>query len=94
MEATLKDIEMAIETKVRPYLNKHHGDITIVDYQNHCLTIGLTGACKGCPSAQSTMEDVVKTALEGLVDEVKVADTIDEELLDLARSILNKKKKL
>lgn len=94
MEATLKDIEMAIETKVRPYLNKHQGDITIVDYQNHCLTIGLTGACKGCPSAQSTMEDVVKTALEGLVEDVKVADTIDEELLDLARSILNKKKKL
>jgi len=94
METTLKDIELAIETKVRPYLNKHKGDITIVDYQNHCLTIGLTGACKGCPSAQSTMEDVVKTALEGLVDEVRVADTIDEELLDLARSILNKKKKL
>ncbi|MCQ2291974.1 MAG: NifU family protein [Bacteroidales bacterium] len=94
MEATLKDIEMAIETKVRPYLNKHQGDITIVDYQNHCLTIGLTGACKGCPSAQSTMEDVVKTALEGLVEDVKVADTIDEELLDLARSILKKKKKL
>lgn len=91
MAATLKEIEEAVETKVRPYLNQHKGDLRIISLQDNCLTIGLTGACKGCPSAQSTMEEVVKTALAGLVDEVRVEDTIDQELLDFAKSILKKK---
>ncbi len=89
----LKQIELVVENKIRPYLQKHEGDIVIRGYDNNCLTIGLIGACKNCPSAQITMEEIVKSALNGLVDEVKVVNTIDEDLLNLAKSILNKSKK-
>lgn len=89
----LKQIEFVVENKIRPYLQKHEGDIIIRSYDNNCLTIGLTGACKNCPSAQITMEEIVKSALKDLVEEVRVVNTVDEDLLNLAKSILNKSKK-
>ena len=53
----------------------------------------LTGACASCPSAQQTIEDVVKSVVTGELDEVKdvILDTsVSEDLLDMARKILNK----
>lgn len=87
----LEAINQVINNNIRPYLNKHHGDIEIINYDGKILTIGLTGACKTCPSAQITIEEVVKTALENLVTEVHVINQIDEDLLNLAKKILNKK---
>ena len=46
-----------------------------------------------CPSAQSTIEDVVKSILMENIDGIKdvVLDTsVSEDLLDMARKILRK----
>ena len=53
----------------------------------------LTGSCASCPSAQSTIEDVVKSILMENIDGIKdvVLDTsVSEDLLDMARKILRK----
>ena len=52
----------------------------------------LTGACAGCPSAQETLEEVVKDFVMGGVPEIRdvVLDTsVSEDLLDMARKILH-----
>lgn len=55
----------------------------------------LTGSCASCPSAQSTIEEVVKGIVMENVQGVKdvVLDTsVSEDLLDMARMILRKEK--
>ena len=53
--------------------------------------VKLTGACAGCPSAQETLEEVVKNFVMGGVDGVKdvvLDSSVSEDLLDMARKIL------
>ena len=53
--------------------------------------VRLTGACAQCPTAQETLESVVKDFVMGGCPEVKdvVLDTsVSEDLLDFARKIL------
>ena len=49
----------------------------------------MHGACSTCPSAQLTMEETVKAALDGLVEDVFVVTTINDDLLNYAKTILN-----
>lgn len=91
MKATIKEISDIIETKIRPGLIRHGGDLSIIDFQNGTLRIELMGTCRNCPSAHFTIEEIVKTAMNGLVEAVHVINSIDEELLNTARSIIQKK---
>lgn len=93
MSATLEEILCVVDEKIRPRLQSHGGDISVIDYKNGILHVEMQGMCKNCPSAMITLEDTVKAALDGLVDDVRVIATIDEELLNFAKSILNKEKK-
>lgn len=92
MSATLKEILSVVDEKIRPKLHAHGGDISIIDYDNGFLRVEMKGMCKNCPSAMITLEDTVKAALDGLVEDVCVVATVDEELLDFAKSILKKKR--
>ncbi|MDO4553112.1 MAG: NifU family protein [Bacillota bacterium] len=86
-------IEKVLKEKVDPLLAAHYGGVALVAYENGVAKVRLLGSCAGCPSAQYTVEDVVKTTLMEEVPEVKdvVLDTsISEDLLDMARKILNK----
>jgi Fe-S cluster biogenesis protein NfuA len=53
----------------------------------------LTGACGTCPSAQYTIEDVVRgqvmEAVPGLKD-VRLDTSVSDDLIDFAKKILNK----
>ena len=65
----------------------------LTKYEDGVAYVKLTGACATCPSAQETLEDVVKDFVMGGVPEVKdvVLDTsVSEDLLDMARKILKK----
>lgn len=92
MAATLQEITNVVNECIRPRLLSHGGDLSIVSFEDGILRIEMKGACRNCPSAQLTLEETVKTALDGLVDDVRVVTTIDEELLNFAKSILNKNK--
>ena len=90
MEEKIKAI---LEEKVNPLLAAHYGAAILVGFENGIAKIRLTGACSSCPSAQYTIEDVVKGALMESLPEVEdvVLDTsVSEDLLEMARKILNK----
>ena len=86
------EINLAINTKIRPLLAEHNGDIELIKEENGIVEIKLLGSCSGCPSARFTMEDLVESVLMEItgVKKVKMADPISSEMLDLARQLLKK----
>lgn len=86
-----KIIEILRE-QVDPVLSQHFGGASLSKYENGIAYVRLTGACAQCPSAQETLESVVKDFVMGGCPEVEdvVLDTsVSEDLLDMARKILN-----
>lgn len=84
-------IKKVLEEKVNPILASHFGGAVLVGVENNVALVRLTGSCSACPSAQYTIEDVVKNIVMGEIKEVEdvVLDTsISEDLLDMAKKIL------
>lgn len=88
-----EQIQKVLEEKVNPLLAEHYGGARLVSFENGIVKVRLTGACSTCPSAQFTIEDVVREIVlancEG-VEDVVLDTSISEDLLDMARKILNK----
>jgi Fe-S cluster biogenesis protein NfuA len=89
-------IKKVLAEKVDPLLSAHFGGVILTAFENGIAYVKLTGSCSTCPSAQYTIEDVVKNIVLEEIPEVKdvVLDTsVSEDLLDMARKILNREKK-
>lgn len=89
----MKKISEVIEQKVNPVLAEHYGGAVLTKYEDNIVWIKLTGSCCSCPSAQNTVEDVVKRIIIEECDnvkDVKLDTSISEDMLDMARMILNK----
>lgn len=90
----MKDkIEKVLTDKVNPLLEAHYGGAVLVSYDNGIAKVRLTGACRTCPSAQYTTEDIIKEILMSELPEIKdvLLDTsISQDLMDMAKKILNK----
>lgn len=93
MIALEREIKKVLEEKVNPILSEHYGGAILTGYENNVAWIRMTGACGQCPSAQQTIEDVVKEIIianvEGVTD-VCLDTSVSEDLLGMARKILNK----
>lgn len=90
MEETITKI---LKEKVDPVLAEHYGGAILTEYKNGVAYVKLTGACATCPSAQSTIQDVVKDIVTKEckdVKDVQLDTSVSEDLLDMARKILNK----
>lgn len=88
-------IKKVLVDQVEPLLASHFGGVVLTAFDKGIAYVKLTGSCSSCPSAQYTVEDVVKEVLMAEIPEVEdvVLDTsVSEDLLDLARKILNKEK--
>lgn len=88
-----EQIKKVLKDKVDPVLAAHYGGAVLTKYEDGVAVVRLTGSCTSCPSAQSTIEDVVKSILMENIDGIKdvVLDTsVSEDLLDMARKILRK----
>lgn len=87
-------MQAAIETRIRPVLQAHAGDLELVEVTaDGIVKVRLTGACSACPGAQQTLSEVVETALKEACPEVKgvVAVTgVSRELIDSALAILRR----
>ncbi len=85
-----------VESQIRPQLRSHGGDISIKKVEDGNVWILYHGACKGCPSAKFTTEEVVdkilRDALGSELKEVYLVTETSEELLNFAKTILNKEK--
>ena len=89
----VEKIKRIIEEKVNPLLAAHYGGTEITALEDGILYIRMTGACGQCPSAQDTIENVVKQIIMSEAPEVKdvVLDTsVSEDLISMAKKILNK----
>ena len=83
-------IRKVLKEKVDPVLAAHYGGAILTDYRDGVAMVRLTGSC---PSAQSTIEEVVKAIVTENIPEIKdvvLDDSISEDLLDMARKILHK----
>jgi Fe-S cluster biogenesis protein NfuA len=91
----LNRIEEVMEQYIRPRLNAHLGDVSLVDFKDGVLTIRLTGQCSSCPSAKSTIDDFIETEMIKHIPEIKKVELYEvtsSELLDFAKNILNNEK--
>lgn len=90
MEEKIKGL---LEEKVNPLLANHFGSATLTSLENNVAKVRLMGACGSCPSAQFTLEDVVKTILmEELpqLEDVVLDTSVSDDLIDMAKKILHK----
>ncbi len=88
-------IEKILREEVDPVLAQHHGGAILTEFRDGVAKVKLTGACATCPSAQATIEDVVKDILLSSSKEIKdvVLDTtVSEDLIEMARKLLSKDK--
>jgi len=80
-----------IDNKVRPVLEEHHGNIEFVKLENLTVYVKLLGKCSGCPSARSTLEDVVLGRIREEFEEIKdvvLINDISQDIINMARKIL------
>ena len=94
-EITIDDIENVLQTKVRPDLSQHGGDIQVTDFQDGVLRVRMLGQCSNCPSAKFTMENLVeeelKTAFPSL-RQIELITGVSDDLIAEARKMLRQRK--
>lgn len=88
------EVEKVLDKEVRPYLERHYGNIELIEVNDGVVKIKLTGQCKNCPSAEFTVEDVIEKVLKQNfedITQVVLINEVSEELMEIARKILNRK---
>lgn len=93
MKNTMEEkIQAIIDQVVNVQLQLHGGSASLTSYQDGVAWVKFHGACASCMSSSETLELVVKegimTALPEVRD-VRLDDTVSEDLLDMARKILS-----
>ena len=86
-------IQEVLEEKVNPILAGHFGGAHLVSFDNNVAKVRLSGACATCPSAQFTVEGIVKGIVmdncDG-VDDVVLDTSVSDELLEEAKKIMSR----
>lgn len=67
IEAEIKEI---IETRVKPAVAEHGGDIVFEKFDDGIVYLSFVGACAGCPSSEMTLKMGVERMLMHYVPEV------------------------
>ena len=70
-------IEKVLTEEVRPMLSMHGGGVELVDVsEDGIVKVRLTGGCCGCPSAQTTITQLIETAVKAKVPQVKKIEAV------------------
>lgn len=88
----MQKIEQVIDTRIRPQLALHSGDMEVLGFEDGVLRFKLLGQCSLCPSAYITAEELVQAELTDAIPEVKRAvlvQTVSDELLEQARALMH-----
>ena len=88
-------VEELMEKVIRPVLREDGGDARVISIEDGIVSVEMSGACAGCPSADLETKDMIEAVLRSEVPEVKgveISRAIDPELMDFVKQILSKKK--
>jgi len=70
-------VEEALNS-IRVYLQADGGDVELVEVEDDgTVKVRLTGACKGCPMSQMTLQMGVERTLKEKIPEVKKVVAVD-----------------
>jgi Fe-S cluster biogenesis protein NfuA len=69
MDSTHTKIEAVIK-KVRPYIQMHGGDVSLVSVKKGIVTLEITGACTHCSLADLTYNKMLGSLLKEEVPEI------------------------
>lgn len=84
-------LESVLDEYVRPLLHAHGGDMEVLSAENGALRFRLTGQCAGCPAADLTTEELIRSEVTARVPgigRVVLEREASQGLLDQARAIL------
>jgi Fe-S cluster biogenesis protein NfuA len=70
-ENEIKNKVEEVLQKVRPFIQSHGGDVTIVDVKRDKLILNIYGRCANCALADLTFNHMVKDMIQESVPEVK-----------------------
>lgn len=91
-ELSIQKINETIEKKVNPVLGRHLGSAYCSAWEGGTAWIRFQGNCSACYAAQDTLEQVVEPILIREFHEIRhveLDDSVPEELLDMAKKLLN-----
>ncbi len=66
-----KEIINLLETKVKPVVASHGGDITFHSFKDGVVSLELKGSCSGCPSSTATLKMGIENMLKHYLPDVK-----------------------
>ncbi len=67
---------MRVLEMVRPYIQSHGGDVTLVDLQDKTVYVRLSGNCNGCSMSSATLRNIVEESLREHVPEVERVEVV------------------
>lgn len=88
---TTSYVEDSLERNVRPILAAHGGAVRLVGIQDGVISVELSGACAGCPSADLSTRGFIEDTLQSELPEiqrVELSSPVPDELLSFAYRVL------
>lgn len=64
---------------VRPYMQSHGGDVTLVEVRDSRAFVRLSGSCQGCSMSSATLRNTVEESLKEHVPEIEGVEVVPEE---------------
>lgn len=76
MDSMKEKVEAAL-AEVRPSLQRDGGDVELVEVtEDSVAKVRLTGACRGCPMAQMTLQMGIERVLKEKIPELKAVEAV------------------
>ena len=92
MQANADAIRDEIRNRIQPVIRSHRGDVEYLGCENGVVSVRLTGACAGCPSADITTRLMIRDMLKERfpwIKDVALDDKVDEDMMAFARKLLH-----
>lgn len=64
---------------VRPYMQSHGGDVTLVEVRDNRAFVRLSGSCNGCSMSAATLRNTVEESLQEHVPEIEGVEVVPSE---------------
>lgn len=94
LSSRVDEITTIISSYVRPQLQAHGGDISLLRVAGEEVFVKVSGSCQACPSLSSTIQEVVQETLRSELGlptlTVTVDDSVSDELIAEALRIIRK----